>query len=734
MIDPVAREHFESQVKPKLDRLRRRLRFYLLLEGASVLGVALVAVVAITLLVDRAFKLDADMRIAQLVTLSAALLAIAWRFVIDPLRVRPSRSDLALLVERRHADLHSRLISAVEFTRSDIEQRTVGPRSAALTEALVRQAAQAASVVRFTDVLDHRRARRRAAGAIGCVLVLTLAGLLARPTLSIWFHRNVLIRDIDWPQRNRLTVEGLKDGGMIVARGEDAPITAFVDEGYEAPRQVFIEYQSPGGQTGRQQMPAVTRERPPASQSSMSARTPSAVFTYTFERLAETLRCRVLGGDARTDWFTVEAVDRPEVQNVALHVTPPGYTKAEPYDLRAGQTVAQALKGSRIGLRVQTNRAIADIRLLRRIGDEEEEIAPVVRINSREFTAEDVPPDSATYSFRMTDLLGLSNVSERSRPVQISVRLIADQPPTVRMRIRGAGEMIVPDAALPVETEFADTYGLSSAALTAHPQDGKAVPTTQPIEGFEPDTKTFRRSFDWVPAAHGFREGDRISLQAEAADFDRISGPNVGRSQAIGFRIVSREELLAELQRREQEYRLDFDRWVRRQEELYGEFLSLIEAADRLDEAERSRRTKQLARRQRDYAGRVGTTHTQFEQVLAEMRINRLATPSVEERLGQGIVEPLGTLFREQMPAAADHLDQMPPILPPDAVARTRRSQATILAAMKTVLANMLKWEGFQEAVTLLRDIESMQRQINEEMEKRIIEEVIGGQPGEKNK
>ncbi len=733
MIDPVAREQFESQVKPKLDRLRRRLRLYLLLEGVSVLGMALIAAIAVTLLVDRAFKLDVDMRIAQLVTLSAALLTIAWRFIIDPLRVRASRSDLALLVERRHTDLRSRLISAVELARPDLERHAVGPRSAALTEALVRQATQAAAAVRFTDVLDHRRARRRAAVALGCVLALSLAGLLARPTMSVWFHRNVLIRDIDWPQRNRLTVEGLKDGRVIVARGEDVPITASVDEGYEAPRQVFIEYQSQVGQTGRQQMPAVTREKPSTSQPT-TPRTPNAVFTYTFERLADTLRCRVVGGDARTGWFTVEAVDRPELQNVALHVTPPEYTKTEPYDLRVGQTVAQALKGSRIGLRVQTNRAIADIRLLRRIGDEEQEIAPIVGINPQEFTAEDLPPDSATYSFRMTDVLGLSNISERSRPVQISVRLTADQPPTVRMRIRGAGEMIVPDAVLPVETEFADTYGLSSATLAARPQDGKAVPTTQPIEGFEPDTKTFRRSFDWVPAAHGFREGDRVSVQAEAADFDRISGPNVGRSQAIGFRIVSREELLAEFQRREQEYRLDFDRWVRRQEELYGEFLSLIDAADRLDEAERSRRTKQLARRQRDYAGRVGTTQTQFEQVLAEMRINRLTTPSVEERLGQGIVEPLGALAREQMPAAADQLDQMPPTMPADAVGPARRSQAAILTAMKTVLANMLKWEGFQEAVTLLRDIESMQRQINEEMEKRIIEEVIGGQPGGKNK
>lgn len=728
MIASAVKDRFETQVRPRLARLRRRLRFYLLLDGLAILSLSLVAVVGVTLLVDWTFRLDTDMRLVQLVSLTAALAGIAWRFIADPLRIRITINQLATLIERRHVDLKSRLISAVEFA-SATEATPPRPRSSELTEAVVRQTTEAIEAISFEDVLAHRRARAKMAVTLGCALALTLAGLLATTTMSVWLRRNVLLQNLDWPQRNRLTIEGLRNGRMIVARGDDVSINASVDAGYEAPRQVFIEYQSDSGQTGRQQMPAVRSDGPAAAAASATRPSSRVRFTHTFERLAETMRCRVVGGDARTDWFTLETVDRPEVRDITLHVTPPAYTQTEPYDLRAGQTVAQALIGSRIGFHVRTNRSIADIRLIRQAAEKQEEIPSLTRIGDQEFAAEDLPPASSIYWFRMTDVLGLSNTSERSRPVQISVRLTADQPPSVKLRIRGAGDMIVPEAVLPVEIECTDTFGLASAALTARAQKEDALPTTQPVEGFEPGTKTFRRSLDWVPVQHGFHEGDRINLQAEAADLDDVSGPNIGRSQAIGLRLVSREELLADLQRREQEYRLDYERWVRRQEELYGELLSLVEAAGRLDDAERSRQLRQLARRQRDYAGRVGTTKTQFEQVLAELRVNQLSTPSVESRLGRGIVEPLDSLYRSQMPAAADLLDQTPPAMPPEAIGRARRSQAEVLAAMKAVLANMLKWEGFQEAVTLLRDIESMQRQISQEMEKRIIDEMIGSPP-----
>ena len=48
---------------------------------------------------------------------------------------------------------------------------------------------------------------------------------------------------------------------------------------------------------------------------------------------------------------------------------------------------------------------------------------------------------------------------------------------------------------------------------------------------------------------------------------------------------------------------------------------------------------------------------------------------------------------------------------------------------MNRILTNLVKWEGFQEAVTLLREVLRMQKQVSEETEKRIEAEIFGVEP-----
>lgn len=719
MVNQATRQQFESAVIPRLRALGRRLRTYALLDGLAILFPAVIACILITLLIDRAFRLDWDMRLVQLSSLLAALTFIVWRWVWSPLRVPMTDTDLALLVERKHPQLRSRLISAVEFTSSGVAAVN---RSPALIDAVVREAEGDVRGLRFHDTLAHARARKQAAVTFGSVALVALITLGARPTMAIWFERNVLLRNVEWPQRNRLSVERLQNGKLLVARGDDVTLSAVVDAGYETPRQVFMEYRGESGLAGREQMPAVM------GQAGRPGRRAANSFTYTFERIEETLRCRISGGDARTDWFTVEVVDRPRIDQVLLAVTPPAYTKAERYELRAGQTVAEALKGSRIHVQIRTNKPVVEARLLRQTGGASQELGDARSLSDLDFTAEDTPTGTASYEFFLRDALDFTNLGPHTAPLRISVRLIPDKPPGVKMRVRGVGEMITTEAVLPVEVDFTDAYGLASAGVVYELARKEAAPVVEPIDGFEPGTKTFARSFDWQVARRKLVEGDRLTLRAEARDFDDVSGPNIGQSNAVTLRVVSRDELLAELNRREQEYRQDYERLLRQQEELYGEFLSLSRpAADR--NADRTKSFGLLARRQRDHAGRLNAIRLQFEQVLSELQVNQLSNPTVEARLGGGIVEPMSVVSRTRMPAAADGLDALARDGSAAALESAKSAQAAILAEMNRILANMQKWEGYQEAISLLREVLKMQGDLNQETEKRVEAEIFGTEP-----
>ncbi|GMV96370.1 MAG: hypothetical protein AMXMBFR83_07360 [Phycisphaerae bacterium] len=715
---------FRHQVLPRLRALGRRLRLYALLDGLSVLCPAVLAAMFITLLVDRAFRLDWDMRLTQLATLLLALAAVAWRWVWTPLRVPVSDVELALLVERRFPELSSRLVSAVEFAGAGAAASSAR-RSEALMSAVIAEAQVQARGLRFQNALAHARACRRGAVTLGCIALVATAALAAGDVMSLWFQRNVLLRNLDWPQRNKLVVRDLKDGRLVVARDDDVTVTADVVEGYEPPRQAFIAYRGESGVAERVQMPAVL------SQADGSGARQAVGFTHTFNRIEETLRCRVEGGDARSDWFLIEVVDRPRIDEVGIAILPPAYTRMARYELRAGQTVAEALKGSRLTFHIRTNKPVTRAVLIRDTTGDPQELGPARRVGEREFTAEDAPPGTAAYYFEMEDELGFGSVSERSPPLRLSVRLLADKPPTVKMRVRGAGEMITPEAVLPVEMDFADPYGLASAGLVHDLGKPGSSAKEEPIEGFEPGTKTFTRTVEWAAGRHGAAEGDRLTLYAQAKDFDDVSGPNAGESAKVTLRVVSREELLAELNRREQEYRQDFERLLRHQEELYSELLSLFRSVGAAEPSrDRLRSLGLLARRQRDHAGRLNTIRVQFEQVMSELQVNQLSSPAVEARLGGAIIAPMGALQRNRLPAAADGIDGLARNASDEAIQSVKTSQDAILADMNRILAAMQKWEGYQEAVARLREVLNMQGNLNQEVERQLEEEIFGGPPG----
>lgn len=702
---------FDRSTLARLHALGRRLRLYLLVDGFAPVALAALLAALVTLGIDRTFRLTWDMRLAQLASILIGLAVVAWRLLWQPLRLPLSPERLAVLVERCHPELKSRLVSAVEFAHPERRHHPDGiVRSPEMMAAVVNQAEDQAQFIRFEETLNHRRARAGMGLIVGCLAAFTVLTVAAPETMGLWFQRNVLLGDVNWPQRNRLSVEGFTDGRIIVARGDDVTITAAVDPGYDAPLQVYIDYEAAG-----------TRDR----EQMLALRGDVVRFTHTFERVSDTITFQVSGGDANTDEYVIEVVDRPQIAAVQLSVEPPAYTDIDEYDLRTGETVAEVLHGSEVRFAIETNKPVQSARLVRRVRRETTDLDEATPEGDRKFVISDRPEATATYYFVLTDDLGLTNVGERSARVQFTIGLLADRPPKVKMKVRQVGEMVTTEAVLPIEMDFSDTYGLASAELVHVSSREGAEPVSEPMTDLEPGTKTYARTIDWPVGPNGYSEGERVTLHARATDFDDIGGPNLGESPRTVLRVVSRDELLAELNRREQEYRQDFERILRQQDDLYLQLLTQIQDTE-AEPADRTRALARLSRRQRDQASRVNTLNVQFEQILAELRINRLSTPAIEERLGVRIVAPLSDLARSLMPDAARKLDDAAADDTEERTQAAREAQEEVLATMNRVLESMVQWEGFAEAVILLRDVLKMQRDLIEETEQAVEDEIFG--------
>jgi len=322
------------------------------------------------------------------------------------------------------------------------------------------------------------------------------------------------------------------------------------------------------------------------------------------------------------------------------------------------------------------------------------------------------PRETQTYSFALVDDVGLEN----RLPARFTLRMLKDEPPRVRVKLDSVGAMVTAEAVLPIETEYADTYGLATAELGFQTSRDGAPSGDIEIPGFTPHATTFSTSLNWPVAQAGVSAGERLALLGRATDFDDVSGPNAAQSAEIALRIVTREELLAELARREQEARGDLERLIDVQEQIRGKLLSeLVAVQSGQGVAELASRLTPIERRQRTVAGSVNLLRQQFEQILAELRVNQLSTNAAEQRVGGAIIEPLGRLAKRDLVLAADDIRQWGRDSSRETGGKLDSQQATLLAEMREILANMLQWEGYQEAVNMLRDILRIQAELEAE-------------------
>ncbi len=680
----------DPSVESRLRRVADGARRYVLIESLGwVLGFAGLAM-GIQFLLDFGTRgLDWSMR-ATLTSLIAATMAWQfWRRAVSPLRHSFGSAEIAKLVERHYPQLRSELISAVRFSSGEVGPAEVN--SPNLMTAAVADAGRRAKTLDFSVVLDPRRARW--SGAV--IATVILAGITAATTApditSLWFARNILLQNVDWPKRTHLVVEREGDE-LIGARGDDFVVQASAT-GVQ-PRTVDIIYETASGQRGRDVMVTVGSRG-------------AYRYRHTFPNVDEDFEFYLEGGDDRTEPLHARVLERPRVAQTSMRINPPAYTHLEPAQLGDGQRAAQILPGSDVTIRAQMNKPVRNAILMAG----RDVVAEGIR-DANQWTANFAPMETHTYHFDLIDEVGLAN----KRPVRFSLRVAPDEPPRARMKLVGVGSMITPEAVLPIELDFADTYGLATAELNYEiSREGSSL-STIPLPSFTPSAPTFATSRFWPVSSESVVPGETLTLQASATDFNTVTGPGVAISPEFTLRVVTRDEFLAELARREQEYRMDFERLIDAQEQLRSSLLTVLgrEGTDR----NRDQLAAQLApleRRQRNIAGSVNVIRQQFEMIYAELRVNQLDSKDEQERLGDRIVQPLTQLAKRDLVLGADIIRHWSREGTAEKASQVDPQQAEILTQMRTVLENMIEWEGYQEVVSMLRDIIRLQQELRRE-------------------
>lgn len=722
-----------------LIRLGRTLKRRAVVQGLCKAAALLLGVLAVHFALDRLLLLGKSPRAALLVLVVGFASYQLWFGLIRSWILPIGPADIAKILERRFPALGDRLVSAVAFLEGP------PPRpdrdSPAMIGIVVSEAFDGIASLNTREVLHHRRHRRLLAVGFIATAVAAGAALLMPETMAIYLARNFALRDLPWPSRFRLAIEGFHDGKLRWPLGDNLLLTAVAID--DVPHGLRAEFQSDESAAPPRDMVQHGENR----------------FVLDYGPLQQSMKVRFLierlGVDEKTTWYDIEAVERPSIKQVQIDIVPPEYTELKRFTLAAGQTSADVLRGSRAAIAATTGKPVVKATLRsadRAIGD-------VVIESGRRLHAEFSPSRSGTYFFDLVDAEGLSDLN----PVTYSFVLQSDPPPKVRFTLPGAGEMLVPDAVLALNVECEDNLALKSVELLNRVTPSSA--TSQPamdhraLAGLEPRQSRYSHQESLALSNLGVKPGDQLTLQLQARDYQPITGlaesnasrnpptsqpaksitpPGIGLSLPYNFRIVTPEELLAELSRREMEWRREFELVIKSQEQIEKRLHDLrTESGPAKGSTELSSRYGQEERAQRQQIGRIRTVVRQFEQVLGELEVNQLATSPVRRRLDGGVIRPMHRLIETDLPSAAEQIQRLQADFNDDIADQVQKNQRDLVQAMYAVLANMLKWEGYEEAVAALRDIIRLQGGLNQQTQERLqkeIERMFGEPPARQPK
>lgn len=732
---------FDRRILGSLRALAHRLKRRVLIEGLCALAVIVLAVAFIQFALDRLLDLGLGPRIALLAAVAIVIGYHLRKRLLRPAGVKVGVDDVAAILERKNPGLRDELISAVAFaTSGPVNTQRNSPE---LVSALMERAGRTFEGIKTGDALRHDRYRRFLALGLGAVAIGAFAIWWSPDTAAAYFARDVLLQDVAWPMRFRISLEGFKNGVRHHPLGDELTVVATVEAGDagDVPAGLSVEFESEDGESVERPM-----DRRGVNQ-----------FVLNYGALTTPIRLRLLaervGVDERTEWYQIEAVERPSVRQATIQVTPPEYAGTPAYTVPTGQTAADVLRGSMIQIEATLRKPITQARLV----SAGEHVAEATLVAPDHVVTRFTPVRSGSYSFDLVDAGGLADLN----PLVYSIRVVPDTPPKVRLALIGCGELILQDAVLQVSVEGEDNLGLASLELrhsVRHSPGGDAA-ATQPsdeggagVPGFESRQTRYGRVYKWPLQPLALAPGVSLSLMVRGRDFQpdvdiepvasslptsvpdasaRSHEVGVGESSAYLLRVVTREELLADLGRREQEWRREFEQIIKSQEQLNSRVMDLHDKATKGGETpDLLVRYGQESRTQRQQVNRLRTVQGQFEQILAELETNQLDSPQVRRRLGTGVIAALGRLITTDVVEAADLGDRLRRRFDAGMADDLERRQTRIVQSMYAILANMLKWEGYNEAVTLLQDIVRLQGDLNKQTQSRMeqeIERLFGG-------
>ncbi len=353
-----------------------------------------------------------------------AVLVGLWAFW--PVLARPvSLREIAAFIDRQHPDLQDRVLSAVVLS-----EQGGTPPSEWMLEHFLAEAQQQVKGVPLDDFVRPWELRCLVGGVALCV-ALCLAGALG----AAW--KMGFIRGADSPEQYASARFEVKPGNAVVQPGDNQIVWVTTSDTASAK---YIYWEQGGAEQRAVLQPSTTPE----------------VSYHTFSAMEESLRYQVRVGGVASERFEIRVHRPPAVESIHARYDYPAYLGIEPASVPYSGEL-DGVEGTRVTLRVEANKPVESVRLLREAG-EELALNPAGENNwetSFELTVSD------TYHLVLRDAEG----NENADPERYAIRVTPDNPPELRVKYPRGDAKVLALEEVPFAFEVEDDYGIDGYGI-----------------------------------------------------------------------------------------------------------------------------------------------------------------------------------------------------------------------------------------------------------------------------
>ena len=359
---------------------------------------------------------------------------------------------------------------------------------------------------------------------------------------------------------------------------------------------------------------------------------------------------RVLSKEFETPWYALEIVNRPLMQGqISLDVTYPKYTGLKNNSLVPGEGPYELINGSILKISGETDKLLSKAF----INSNDSQID--LSIDSYSFRGELSGNNLITgsYVINVEDIeIGVSNMDGEmsglgfNESPKFRLRVVNDRKPKLNIKTNGLSGMIVPGAIIPYSGEIADDFAVNFVeiiySIKEDTGERRELTGKLPPNGIQPQLGGKEILIDdYVDLAPlDLPVNSRFSLHFTATDNNNETGPNIGESTRMLFRVVGEAELRTDLLRREKEQRQLIIESIKKQDAILTDSGAL--AAELVDVDELSRDSKErlanLQKNQKNFGNDISNVARSLEGMVMEIKNNKLEKGDVVPQNHQTII------------------------------------------------------------------------------------------------